>query len=220
MVGKAIARKSNKTIATEALKNASTIIHALGKELAGEIKTMTSDQADSIMQSQNPNDLKQFSWEMLLNEQSMHAPLLKKLLFIKFCEIFPNGRRVVNASRVSYTSKFQLILGEYHKLRGRLLNSEALLESTNLVLFNVNESSLKLWYTRRDKIKTLMQGLTPPSLPLCATSQLLPAQELTLDLKYHLAWWKCKARQTRTTTQATLYWLGWISNTIYERALC
>ena len=82
-MGKAIARKSHKTIAKEALKDATTkkcIMNILGKELAREIKAMASDRVTSILQSQNPNHLKQFQWDMLLDELSRYAPQLKSLL--------------------------------------------------------------------------------------------------------------------------------------------
>lgn len=83
-IGKAIARKSHKTIAMEALKNVCTrkhIVMSPGKELAKEIKVMASDSANSILQSQNPDHLKQFSWDVLLHELSTYVPLLKSLLF-------------------------------------------------------------------------------------------------------------------------------------------
>lgn len=83
-IGKAIARKSHKTIAVGSLKNPCTrehILKALGKELAKKIKVMASDRAKSILQSQNPEHLKQFTWDMLLHELSTYAPLLKSLLF-------------------------------------------------------------------------------------------------------------------------------------------
>jgi len=82
-MGKAIARKSHKTIAKEDLKDATTkkcIMNILGKELAGEIKAMASDRVTSILQSQNPDHLKQFRWDMLLDELSRYAPQLKSLL--------------------------------------------------------------------------------------------------------------------------------------------
>lgn len=82
-MGRAVARKSYEVIATEALTNALTrkyVIRTLGKELAKEIKTMASDSTNSIMRSQNPEHLQQFSWDLLLNELSQHAPLLSSLL--------------------------------------------------------------------------------------------------------------------------------------------
>ena len=82
-IGKAVARKSHKTIAIEALKSVTTkkhILNTIGKELAREIKAMASDPVNSILQSHNPDHLKQFNWDMLLDELSTHAPQLKRLL--------------------------------------------------------------------------------------------------------------------------------------------
>ena len=53
----------------------------IGRELAKEMKVIASDGAHSILQSQNPSHLKEFSWDMLLNEVSQFAPVLKSLLF-------------------------------------------------------------------------------------------------------------------------------------------
>ena len=69
---------------------------------------------------------------------------------------------------------------EYNGVRARLLNSQARLEGTNLALFNI-ETTLIRWYkdsVRRDEIKLLMQGLSPPQPELCATDRLSPAQSL------------------------------------------
>ena len=41
-----------------------------------------------------------------------------------------------------YTSRWKLVLSEYNSIRLRLYNSQALLEGTNLVLFNINEGVL------------------------------------------------------------------------------
>ena len=79
-----IARKSHKTIAKEALKSTKTkqyIVKALGKELALEIKAMASDSTNSILQSQEPENLIKFKWNMLHDELSANAPQLKSLLF-------------------------------------------------------------------------------------------------------------------------------------------
>ena len=37
---------------------------------------MASDPVNSILQSHNPDHLKQFNWDMLLDELSTHAPQL------------------------------------------------------------------------------------------------------------------------------------------------
>ena len=54
---------------------------ALGKELALEIKAMASDNTNSILQSQEPENLMKFKWNMLHDELSANAPQLKSLLF-------------------------------------------------------------------------------------------------------------------------------------------
>lgn len=67
----------------EALKDPTTrkyLLKMVGIELAKEVKCMSSESANSILQSQNPDDLRQFSWEMLLNELSKFAPVLRQLL--------------------------------------------------------------------------------------------------------------------------------------------
>lgn len=82
-MAKAIARKSKKAVAAEALKDPVTkkyILKKLGNELAKEVRGMASDSTNSILQSQNPEHLKGFAWEMLLNELSKFAPVLKSLL--------------------------------------------------------------------------------------------------------------------------------------------
>lgn len=67
----------------EALKDPTTkkyLVEMLGNELAKEVKCMSSDSVNSILQSQNPDHLKQFNWEMLLNELCKFAPVLRRLL--------------------------------------------------------------------------------------------------------------------------------------------
>jgi hypothetical protein len=52
----------------------------LGKELRQEVKTMSSQGANSILKSPNTEHLKEFTWDMILSELSMFALLLKSLL--------------------------------------------------------------------------------------------------------------------------------------------
>ena len=42
----------------------------------------------------------------------------------------------------AYTSRWKLVLSEYNSIRLRLFNSQALLEGTKLMLFNINEGVL------------------------------------------------------------------------------
>ena len=80
---KSCCEKSKKTLAQEALKDPATrkyITEMLGKELAQEVKAMASDGANSILQSQDSDHLKDFNWNMLLSELSKYAPLLNSFL--------------------------------------------------------------------------------------------------------------------------------------------
>ena len=69
----------------ETLKDSTTkgyIVSIMGRELSREIRAMASDHAKSILQSQNPEDLKQFKWDTLLCELSKYAPVLSRLLLL------------------------------------------------------------------------------------------------------------------------------------------
>ena len=68
-----MARKSNEVTKKYILK-------MIGKQLAKEIQVMCSEEVNSVMKSQDPEVLKQFSWDTLLSELSKFAPILKGLL--------------------------------------------------------------------------------------------------------------------------------------------
>jgi len=55
---------------------------ALRGELSREIRAMASDRGKSILQSQNPEDLKKFKWDTLLCELLKYAPVLSRLLLL------------------------------------------------------------------------------------------------------------------------------------------
>ncbi|KAL5516603.1 hypothetical protein EMCRGX_G001986 [Ephydatia muelleri] len=79
-MGKAIARKSKKTVAQGALRDPITkqcIVKMLGKELRQEVKTMSSQGANSILKSPNAEHLKDLLGTMIFSELSKFAPLLK-----------------------------------------------------------------------------------------------------------------------------------------------
>lgn len=72
-----------KTVGLQALKNPETrkyILKLLGRELAREVRAMSSCRANSILKSQDPKHLKEFTWHMLDKELSIYAPLLRHLL--------------------------------------------------------------------------------------------------------------------------------------------
>ena len=100
---------------------------------------------------------------------------------IKLSDKFPKPCRTDVRGRRSYTSRWRLVLSEYNNIRARLLNSQALLEGTNLVLFTINEATLVRWHknsTRVSEIRTLMQGIPSSLPPPCAPDPLPPAREL------------------------------------------
>lgn len=60
------------------------------------------------------------------------------------------------------------------------MNSEALLERTNLTLFIINECTLMRWFKnreRRDEVTTLLQGVALPPSSLTTTDHLPAAQQ-------------------------------------------
>ena len=74
-----------------------------------------------------------------------------------------------------YDSRWKLIIQHYNYIRGRLFNSP-ILEETELVLFNINETTLRLWFknkTRNDEIMQLMQGKNVPG-ELAVAKERLP----------------------------------------------
>ncbi len=84
----------------------------------------------------------------------------------------------------AYTSRSKLVLSAYNSVRVRLLNSQALLEGTNLVLFTINETTLVNWYKhteRVNEIKTLLQGLELSTLSTSSRDPLpAPRQKTTI----------------------------------------
>ncbi|XP_072050117.1 uncharacterized protein [Amphiura filiformis] len=84
-----------------------------------------------------------------------------------------------DTGRQTYTSRWKLILAAYNEVRLRLLNSEALLEGTNIMLYHINETTLVKWFKneqRRQEVTTLLQGRDPPGQLAVAAESLPPAQ--------------------------------------------
>ena len=48
----------------------------------------------------------------------------------------------MNLYNIRYVSRFKRVLSQYNTIRARLFNSHALLERTNLMLFNINEAGI------------------------------------------------------------------------------
>ena len=95
---------------------------------------------------------------------------LVEALCIHLCtEITQPRRQSTLSGQCMYASRYKLILQAYNRVRQRLLNSEALLDRTNLTLFVINEHTLTKWYksrVRREEVTTLLQGVALPPTPL------------------------------------------------------
>ena len=83
-IGKAVARGSKKNnIAQECFKDPVTtkyVINHLGNTLQREMKVMVSDNTSSVLRSQDIESMKNFSWDLVLQELHMHAPNFLHLL--------------------------------------------------------------------------------------------------------------------------------------------
>lgn len=105
-----------------------------------------------------------------------------EVICVRLCnKILQSRKQSLSGGRQRCTSRWKLILSEYNQLRARLLNSQPLLDDTNMMLYSINETTLTRWFknkTRIDEIRNLMQGLSLPSIPVCSTSSLPPAKVL------------------------------------------
>ena len=69
--------------------------------------------------------------------------VVEALCFLLLAEKHPTPKRVRHVGqRQVFTSRWRFILNEYNSIRSRLVNSQALLEGTNLVLYPINETTL------------------------------------------------------------------------------
>ena len=100
---------------------------------------------------------------------------------IHLCDTIASHQRKSRQRSIRYTSRWDRILSKYNSIRSRVLNSASVLEGTTLALYPINKATLLRWYkntTRRDEIKTLMQGLNPPTPRPCSFLPLPPAKRL------------------------------------------
>ena len=82
-LGKAVAHRSQKTIAVECIKDPITrkhVVRLIGKEFCKEIQFMASENAQSVLCSQSAEDLKEFKWDTLHAKLSNKAPILQSIL--------------------------------------------------------------------------------------------------------------------------------------------
>ena len=62
-------------------------------------------------------------------------------LCIKLCAMHPSPKK----KGADYTPRWHLILQKYNAIRSMLLNNQKVLDQTNLVLPNVNQTTLTQW---------------------------------------------------------------------------
>lgn len=82
-LGKAVARRSKKTIAVEAMKDNAVQKHILklvGDIVHAEMKKLCSQSVQSVLLKSDPETLKSFTWQSLKSELSAHTPVLKGIL--------------------------------------------------------------------------------------------------------------------------------------------
>ena len=81
-IGKSIARKSNKAVAEECMKSEGIrkyILQHLGVLLRRELKTVCSENVNSVLKHKFEPEHNLFCWDALHQELSIHAPLLLRV---------------------------------------------------------------------------------------------------------------------------------------------
>ena len=82
-LGKAVARRSHQSIAIECLRNKNSCSHAmiiLCSMIYKEIKSFSSNKAQSTLEYQSQKSIYNWEWETVHMECSSHAPLLLRIL--------------------------------------------------------------------------------------------------------------------------------------------
>jgi len=83
-MGKSVARGSKKSLIRHCFNDPiarSHMLNKIGQVLRHEIKVMCSDNVNSILKSPNTDELKVFTWDKVLSELKLHAPVLTNILF-------------------------------------------------------------------------------------------------------------------------------------------
>ena len=82
-IGKAVARGSRLSIATQCLKDADTrkhIIHKVGKVVQSEVAALCSGKRKSVFQCQSKEELTRFKFQDVIHEMQERAPTLLSIL--------------------------------------------------------------------------------------------------------------------------------------------
>ena len=80
---KAVARRSKRSVATECMKDVAVkkyVMKKIGEEVRTELKKLSSESTNSILQQSGPNIMETFTWEALHSELTKHTPVLQGLL--------------------------------------------------------------------------------------------------------------------------------------------
>ncbi|XP_075968580.1 uncharacterized protein LOC142971800 [Anarhichas minor] len=84
---------------------------------------------------------------------------LMEAIFTRLCGIYRSPRKM----GMSTVSRWDLILGDYRRIRQRILANGIIMQQTNLQLVDVSQTTLVQWHNQRVKSQdntTVMQGLT------------------------------------------------------------
>ena len=82
-VASSLARNSKSAVVEEVFKDPVTqgyMIKKMGITMRNELKSMCSERVNSILSSQRSSHLHQFTWDKLLRELSLYAPVFLSIL--------------------------------------------------------------------------------------------------------------------------------------------
>ena len=82
-MGKAIARRSKATVVRECINDPMMfkyVVNHISRILQSELRKMCSSEVNSVLKQQMPTYFQDFTWDMLLKEAELHAPVLLALM--------------------------------------------------------------------------------------------------------------------------------------------
>ena len=75
-LGKAVARGSRKKVAAECFTDPIVKNYLVEKMVRRELNAMCAESSNSVLRSKNVSCMKEFTWDKLLDEMKLHAPML------------------------------------------------------------------------------------------------------------------------------------------------
>ena len=118
IMGKAIARKSKATIVRECLKDPimfNYVISNVSRILQSELRKMCSTEANSALKQHLPRNFQDFTWNVLIKEAQVHAPVL--LALMKAC----NKTKSPRSNRIGIIGFCIAILLKFHCVKMSLV---------------------------------------------------------------------------------------------------